>query len=88
MTVTDARERAAKTHGRWPGVRGPKRTCFACDGRLHTTSTERRVYCAACRRKYGFPAPDPAAAVSTSVLSGQTNAAEPAWKRTERRRDA
>lgn len=85
MTVTDARERAAKTHGRWPGVRGPKRTCFACDGRLHTTSTERRVYCAACRHKYGFPAPTPAT-VGTSVPCGQTSAdAERAEQRTGRR---
>ena len=35
----------------------PERTCFRCDGVFRVASDDRRVYCAACRSAYGFPAP-------------------------------
>ena len=38
-------------------VIAPERTRFRCDGVFRVASDDRRVYCPACRREYGFPAP-------------------------------
>lgn len=53
-----------------PARSTPERTCFRCDRVFRVASADRRVYCAACRDAYGFPAPTPAAPQSRVALSG------------------
>ena len=74
MTVQRGRDRAAIKDTRQQAAAAPERTCFRCDAVFQLASEDRRVYCAACRTTYGFPAPTltdsgPAARLALFVAS-------------------
>jgi hypothetical protein len=45
----------------------PERTCYRCDGVFRVASDDARVYCPACRCRYGFPAPSTTGSAPSTV---------------------